>query len=106
MAEAITYFQRRWVETCQPADGKPPTLTEADRGQLVRLLGAHGLDALKALVDRFLADDDAFLVKTAYALKHLPSRVDGYRLGARASPRVVGHAKPAPHNTETREYEL
>lgn len=100
-AELVAYFAAAWVKACAPADGKPPTLTAADRGQASQLVKKHGLDACKGYVDQYLADSDAFLVKTGYALKNLAAKVDAYRSRASPSP-MVGHAKAAPHNTESR----
>ncbi len=103
VAEAITFFQRRWVELRNPTDGKRPTMTDADKGQLVRLLKAHGLEPLKAFLERYLVDEDQFLVANGHALKHLPSRLDGYRSAARPKANGArGHSRPAPANTETK----
>lgn len=87
VAEAITYFQRRWVELRSPTDGQRPTMTDADKGQLIRLLKAHGLEATKGFLERYLTDEDAFLVTNGHALKHLPSRLDGYRTSSGAGKR-------------------
>ena len=106
VAEAITYFQRRWVELRSPADGQRPTMTDADKGQLIRLLKSHGLEPFKGYVDRFLSDEADFLVESGHALKHLPSRIDGYRVAKTGTRKHIGHAQPAPHNTETREHDL
>jgi hypothetical protein len=95
VAEAITFFQRRWVELRSPIDGKRPTMTDADKGQLARLLGAHGLEATKNYIERFLSDEDGFLAKEGYALKHLPSRLDGYRTKAAAGKRLVNAFAPS-----------
>jgi len=100
--ELAEYFCEQWVKTRKPVDGKPPTLSDADRGQAKHLVSKHGLEACKRYVDQYLADGDAFLVKTAYALKNLTAKVDVYRSRASPTSAATGHAKAAPHNTESR----
>jgi hypothetical protein len=100
-ADLLAYFCAAWVRTQRPDDGKPPTLTPADRGQASQLVKKYGLDACKGYVDRYLADPDKWLADKGYVLKHLTAKVDVYR--SRASPSATtGHAKAAPHNTESR----
>src|SRR6201999_2358121 len=63
-AETVEVIQRycsRWIEVHKPADGRPPKLSRADKGQAVALVREHGLVIALAYVDRYLADDDAWL---------------------------------------------
>lgn len=105
-AHLVSHYAEQWVKTQKPADGKPPDITQADRGQARQLVGKYGLEACKDYVDRYLVDPDPWLARNGYALKHLPKRVDGYR--ARASPagRSRGIEPPVPHSDVTEEYKF
>lgn len=112
MAEAITHYQARWRDVFRPADGKPPVLNKADRGQLVAMLKAHGGEGWRALLERYLADRDPYLLANGHALAHMPRRVNGYRArpnAAKVQPKELGgdlyarqFAKPRPPGEEDR----
>ncbi len=83
-------YRARWVATRRPLDGLPPACTRADFAQLRMLVGRFGAEETQLLVERYLEDADPWLLKQGHTLRHLPSRVDGYR--ARAGPLVRGDA--------------
>lgn len=90
--ELIQTYERRWVEVMRPRDGGKPIVGKADWGQSSRLIGTYGLPASLGFLERFMTDRDPFLVKEAYALRLLPSRVNGYRA------RGPGAGQPAKNN--------
>ncbi len=86
------FYSARWVELLRPADGKPPKIDTADFLQARAVVVEHGIDAALGFVRRFLADPDPFLQRSAWALRHLPSRLNAYRVTA--APRA--QSKPSP----------
>lgn len=77
-------YQARWVERYQPPDQKPPDLDKVDASQLRGLIKTHGAKAVEQWLERYIADDDSWLQRDGikHALKHLPSRVNSYRVAA------------------------
>ncbi len=100
MAEAVTHYQRRWVETFKPADGLPPKLSQGDRGQLRQMLKTHGAETWRGFLERYLADQDPKLAADGYALALMTRRLNGYR--ATAVPRTRnGPLEPMEPVTES-----
>ncbi len=91
VAKVIEHYQTRWIETRKPADGKPPTMTKADRAQAAALVRAHALEQAIVYVDRYLDDTDPWLAKVGYALAHVTSRVNGYRAAAPSGAKTKTH---------------
>lgn len=109
VAKLIEHYCARWIETRKPADGKPPALARADKMQAAALVRAHGIEQAIAFVDRYLADDDPWLASQGHALKHLASRTNGYRAGAKPTNGMRSKsnlAEPRPPAPETKVEEL
>lgn len=90
--EVLSHYKKRWVEIFRPANGKPPTVTDADWSQLSRVVKEHGKEESIGFIDRYLAERDAFLVDQVHALRLFPGRIDRYRVTA--LPRVVAPTRP------------
>ncbi len=101
----LSEFSRLWVESRQPADGKPPALVDKDRFQVVKLVRDHGADGALDLVRQYLDDSDRWLSEQGHPLRLITSRVNGYR--ARNGPKKrFGFQEPCAPFTETREERL
>lgn len=105
----VEHYRERWIETRRPADGKPPGVQQADYLQLRAVVKAHGPLEARALLGRYLDDADPWLAKIGHPLRHLTSRIDGYRANGRAGPRrdiTRGQAPAMAHATETKVEEF
>lgn len=92
----LAHVMEAWKGKYRPADGKPPTLTQADRGQAIALVKRHGLDEAKRLYDCYLADGDRWISERCHPLALLSKRVDQYR-ATRPDPSERGWACNNPN---------
>ena len=80
------------MDANRAAGRQDPTPTGPDTRiaqQLGRLMPAEDL---RRVMDAYLADRDAFVVKQGHALRLLPGRVDAYRNGISAGEESVDDA--------------
>lgn len=98
--EVLQHYKAEWIRAMKPPDGKPPEVSEADWGQLSRLVRQHGKDACIAFVDRYLVDDHPAARSNGYALRNLPVRVNAYRVGEQPPPREVRPLTTAPSRSQ------
>jgi hypothetical protein len=99
-----THFAAEWVRQFSPADGKPPKVEYPDVKAARDLVKRHGLELAKELVNAYLADHEAFLLKKAHQLRHM--NADAYRSNVRANGKR-GHVAPSEAPVESgKQWEL
>src|SRR5262249_34004837 len=93
----IAHYHEEWLRLRQPKDGGGPTIGPRNAKRARELVERLDFDGAKAMVDRFLADTDHYLVKRGHALYLLDdARLDGYRTsGSKGAVSRNGYTPPA-----------
>jgi hypothetical protein len=94
----MTYFdaahQRKF-------DGNVATFSNPrDPGIVKRLIGQHGEEKLRALIDDFFAIEDDWLAKTGYTIPNFSTRIPGMIASARIQPRAMGVTPRTANNQQ------
>ena len=84
--ELVAMYERLWVETFKPEDGKAPPREDAMWGHASKLIKDNTLPVAMKYVVQFIADTDRHIAGRGHRFVDIASRVAAYKKSAQAPP--------------------